>query len=401
MDSQELLNKKGFCILPFVHSCIWQNGLANPCCMNHFVLGKLVNNSIEEIYSSKNDTLTNFRKSFVTDELHESCYKCKDTEYYGGNHSYRLESNRKYGYLLDNFDSEEQLINNEKMFLWDVRFSNLCNLKCLICQPLDSSRIAEEENEGGLKNAFDDVDDFIKYFEKHIDTVTEMYFAGGEPLLIKDQYKILELLIEHKKFDVTLRYNTNGTTISLGNKNIVDLWKQFKNVRISVSIDAGWEQFEYIRYGANWEETVSNLKYIRKNAPDVKIILGVAVTILNLFYTKELYNFFVKEGVINEGSMHFMQVHGKDYYRSANLPDDLKEKALKYYADWQLELQVQDNKDTKTMIDEIKLLQNLIKVPVSNELLSKLKIRTEHKDQIRKTDFYKTFPVLKDLFKNV
>jgi MoaA/NifB/PqqE/SkfB family radical SAM enzyme len=401
MNADELLNKKGFCILPFVHSCIWQTGKAFPCCMNHFVLGELANNSIEEIYSNKNDTLTNFRKAFLTDELHESCYKCKDTEDHGGNHSYRLESNRKYAHLLNDIDteSEEALINNEKIFLWDVRFSNLCNLKCLICQPLDSSRIAEEERDGGLKNAFNDVDEFINYFEKHIDTVTEMYFAGGEPLLIKDHYKILELLIKYKKFDVNLRYNTNATTISLGDKNVVDLWKQFKKVRISVSIDAGWEQFEYIRHGANWEEAIGNLKYIRTHAPNVQILLGVVVTILSLFYTRELYNYFVDENIISPGSMHLMQVYGKDYYRPSNLTDDLKEKALKYYSDWEQELQ--DKKDANSLIDDVRLFQTLIKIPASPALLTKLKVRTEHKDLLRKTDFYKTFPVLKDLFNNV
>jgi MoaA/NifB/PqqE/SkfB family radical SAM enzyme len=399
MNAEELLNKKGFCILPFVHSCIWQTARAHPCCMNHYVLGELATNSIEEIYSNKNDTLTNFRKPFLTDTLHESCYKCKDIEDHGGNHSYRLESNRKYSHLLKHFDTEEELINNEKIFLWDVRFSNLCNLKCLICQPIDSSRIAEEEQDGGLKNAFTDVDEFINYFEKHIDSVIEMYFAGGEPLLIKDHYKILELLIKYKKFDVNLRYNINATTISLGNKNVVDLWKQFKNVRISVSIDAGWEQFEYIRYGANWQEAINNLKYIRTHAPNVQILLGVVITILSLFYTKDLYNFLINEDIISTGSMHLMQVYGKDYYRPSNLTEDLKEKALKYYADWGQELQ--DKKDANSLINDIRLFQTLIKVPASAELLNKLKVRTEHKDQIRKTDFYKTFPILKDLFNNV
>ena len=401
MNADELLNKKGFCILPFVHACIWQTGQVQPCCMNHHVLGDLKNNSIEEIFSNKNNILTNFRKEFLGDELHESCHKCKAIEDHGSDYSYRLTSNKKYGHILNNLnlDSADDLINNEKMFLWDVRFSNLCNLKCLICNVQDSSRIADEEATGGLRNAFADVDEFVNYFEKHIDNVTEIYFAGGEPLLIKDHYKILELLIKYKKFDVNLRYNTNGTTISLGSKNIADLWKQFKNVKVSVSIDAGWEQFEYIRHGANWNEAIDNLKHIRKHAPDVEIVLGMVVTIFSVFHTKAVYDFFVNEDIIGMGSVHLMQVYGKDYYNLSNLPTDLKEKALQYYADWEQELQ--NKKDIKSLTDNLRLFQNLIKLPASPNLLSKLKIRTEHKDKIRKTDFYKTFPELKDLFNNV
>jgi MoaA/NifB/PqqE/SkfB family radical SAM enzyme len=123
MNKQDLLNSDSFCILPFVHACIWQTGQAQPCCINETKLGDVKQQSIEEIYSSKNKTLINFRKEFLADKLPESCFKCKEVEDYQAQ-SYRQHSNMRYQHLLDQIDtsSEESLISNEKLFLWDIRF---------------------------------------------------------------------------------------------------------------------------------------------------------------------------------------------------------------------------------------------------------------------------------------
>lgn len=80
MNKQDLLSSNSFCILPFVHTCIWQSGQAQPCCINITNLGDVKKQSIEEIYSSNNKALINLRKEFLTDKLPESCFKCKEVE---------------------------------------------------------------------------------------------------------------------------------------------------------------------------------------------------------------------------------------------------------------------------------------------------------------------------------
>lgn len=401
MNTDELLNKKGFCILPFLHSCIWQTGTAHPCCMNHLELGNLASTSIEDIYSNKNSILTDFRKTLLGDSLPVSCVKCEDIEKHKGL-SYRNSSNYKYGHLLNHIDisSEESLVNNKKIFLWDIRFSNLCNLKCLICQPADSSRIAEEEGTGKLISAFNDLDEFIVEFEKQIDNIVEINFAGGEPLLIKDHYKILELLIKHEKFDVVLRYNTNGTVISLGDKNVIEYWKYFKNVNVNFSLDAGWQQFEYLRYGGNWEITLQNLKRIRHLTPHVNVALNIAIMALNVLYIRQMYEFLLDEQAIN-GGLNFIPVFGKDYYKITVLPDNLKAKVLEYYQEWEDSLN--NSCDTHpSVFQSIEMVKSII---INDEDTSyNLPILKEHtliKDKQRGTDFYTTFPELKDIFNNV
>lgn len=400
MNPNDLLSQQGFCILPFVHSCIFQNGNAQPCCINHLKLGNTKIKSLKEIYSNKNKNLTDLRKELLSDRLPASCVKCEDIESKYDGLSYRNHSNNTYGYLLNYIDisNEESLINNEKIFLWDVRFSNLCNLKCLICRPMDSSRVAEEE-EGKLINAFNDVDDFIIEFEKHIDNIVEINFAGGEPLLIKDHYKILELLIKYEKFDVVLRYNTNGTTIVLGDKDVIEYWKYFKNVQYNVSLDAGWKQFEYLRYGANWEIVLQNLRRIRYFSPHVSISVNIVIMALNILYTRQLYECLVNEGLIGTGYLNFIPLSGKEYYQVSILPANLKEQALQYYQDWENSLK---NSGQLVLIQLIQMVKNMITNDKdTSHKLPELKKRTLIKDKIRGTNFYETFPELKDIFKDI
>lgn len=400
MNKEDLLSRQGFCMLPFIHLCIFQNGIVQPCCMNHTTLGNTKTQSLEQIYSNKNENLIDFRKTLLGDKLPKSCVKCEDIEKYKGD-SYRSHSNTDYGYLLDYIDisSEESLINNEKIFLWDVRFSNLCNLKCLICNPSDSSRIAEDEDGGKIVSAFNDVDEFVVEFEKRIDNIKEINFAGGEPLLIRDHYKILELLIKHEKFDVVLRYNTNGTVISLGDKNVIEYWKYFKKVNVNFSLDAGWEQFEYLRYGSNWQVTLQNLRRVRYFAPHANIALNIVVMALNVLYLRELYEFLVEEQIITNG-LNLIPVFGKDYYKITVLPDSLKETVLKYYQEWEDSL---TNSSTPySLIPSIHMVKNIIINDKDTSYnLPELKKHTLIKDKQRGTDFYATFPKLKDIFKDV
>lgn len=401
MNLDNLLSRKGFCVLPFLHSCIFQNGQVQPCCLNNLKLGNVKTQSIEEIYSNNNKNLIDFRKATLGDILPVSCGKCGDIEKHNGL-SYRHSSNSNYGYLLNNIDisSEEALVNNEKIFLWDIRLSNLCNLKCLICQPFDSSRIAIEENKGSLVSAFRNFDEFLVAFKKQINNLIEINFAGGEPLLIQNHYKILDFLIRHEKFETVLRYNTNGTNLSLRDKNITEYWKHFKNVMVNVSLDAGWKQFEYLRFGSNWKTTLQNLRTIRRSVPHVEINLNIVIMAFNVLYIRQLYEFLISEQILN-GGLIFIPVHGKDYYEVTVLPARLKEQVLKHYQEWEDSLG--DSHDSNSTVRRsIQLVKNiLINDHDTSYKLPLLKKHTLMKDRMHNTDFYFTFPELKDIFKDV
>ena len=154
----------------------------------------------------------------------------------------------------------------------DFKLGNVCNLKCRICGSWSSSKWAQEEmdyednpvarqnlKEGGWPKKqpkfFEDIKEDLahaEYFE----------FTGGEPFMIHNHFRILEHCVEKgyaKNIDI--HYNTNGT--QLPQREIFDLWKNFKRVEIAFSIDDVGEQFEYQRHPANWKEVNHNLNQFK------------------------------------------------------------------------------------------------------------------------------------------
>ena len=384
---EDLLNSKNFCILPFVHAHISQQGDSHPCCLNfEATFGNVKELGITNVYSKNNNSLINFRQDMLNNGLPESCKKCSRPESYGDT-SYRIVSNQKFGHVLNDIDD---LVNNEDMFLWDVRFSNLCNLKCRMCSRGSSSRIAEEEGvDDVLIKAFNEYEEFFDFFIKNIDHVAEFYFAGGEPLMMEEHYKILDLLIEYKKFDVAIRYNSNLTVLKLKDKNVIDYWKQFKNITLSASIDAGWEQLSYIRHGADWDIILENLSNIRHNARHVNVIVGVAVNIFNAFHVFKMYKYLLNQNLINAHEIYFIPVFGNTSI--ACLPLNMKKKINDYWLAELAEITEQNVIDSGMAL--LQEMNNLDKSYMLPNFITDVK----ELDRKRKESFIEVFPELKEI----
>lgn len=384
---EDLLNSKNFCILPFVHAHISQQGDSYPCCLNFdATFGNVKELGITNVYSKNNNSLINFRQDMLNNGLPESCKKCSRPESYGDS-SYRIVSNQQFGHVLNDIDD---LVNNEDMFLWDVRFSNLCNLKCRMCSRGSSSRIAEEEGvDDVLIKAFNEYEEFFDFFIKNIDHVAEFYFAGGEPLMMEEHYKILDLLIEYKKFDVAIRYNSNLTVLKLKDKNVIDYWKQFKNITLSASIDAGWEQLSYIRHGADWDIILKNLSNIRHNASHVRVMVGVAVNIFNAFHVFKMYKYLLNQNLINAYEIYFIPVFGNTSI--ASLPLDMKKKINDYWLAELAEITEQNVIDSGMAL--LQEMNNLDKSYMLPNFIADVK----ELDRKRKESFIEVFPELKEI----
>jgi hypothetical protein len=94
-----------------------------------------------------------------------------------------------------------------------------------------------------------DKDDMWNQMQEHIPYLEQIYFAGGEPLIMEEHYNVLKELVRLKRFDVRLQYNTNFSRLNLKDENVLDYWKLFNNVSIGASLDAMGPRAEYIRKG--------------------------------------------------------------------------------------------------------------------------------------------------------
>ena len=92
---------------------------------------------------------------------------------------------------------------------------------------------------------------------------------------------------KQKSKSITIHYNTNGTQYAT---KLIQLWKHFKEVELSFSIDNTGDKFEYERYGESWK-TVTETITRYKNISELKLKLNVFSTIstLNILDTYQLY----------------------------------------------------------------------------------------------------------------
>jgi uncharacterized radical SAM superfamily Fe-S cluster-containing enzyme len=184
----------------------------------------------------------------------------------------------------------------------DYSVGNLCNLKCVICSPHNSSAwIPDYQKMFPLKSISEY--QYDKYAQLEISdpallkNIRAVHFhGGGEPLLSNNHVQLLKQIEQVKGLgDVRVFYNTNGT--QKVNDQILELWSRCQLIEIYFSIDDIGSRFDYQRTGANWQQVLDNLDWYHSNMPHNHMFYVNCVwSYLNLFYLNELvdwhrYNF--------------------------------------------------------------------------------------------------------------
>lgn len=297
-----LVDNSYVCVLAWNHLHVTIEGRVAPCCMytgytdEALKLYNIKTHTIEEALNSPG--LKEMRKSMIENKPHGLCAVC----------NHRTENNipspRDY-YNNLYFDKTVDLIGktnedgsidieNFNPIYVDLRFSNLCNLKCRMCSVQASSAwYAETVEYNRLTNSGPVYYD--KKFHnnggsekvKHLlNNVEAMYWAGGEPLILDEHYEILQHLIDTDRAkDVTLSYSTNLTVHKYKNKPIVDYWKHFKHVSAIGSMDGMGEVCNYIRTGNTWEKAQEVFSAFHDSGyTHIDVNPCITISILNLLH---------------------------------------------------------------------------------------------------------------------
>ena len=229
-----------FCPLPWIHQFIQPDGVKMCCSSN-----TLLNVTPAEFNSSA--YLTNVKSTINQGNIPSDCRGCVQLEAQGYTSTRTL--------ALNDWDYTINTVPNQTLYL-DIRWSNLCNFSCRSCGPSFSSEIAREQQLLPVhrfnNQAINDV------FES-LGTVKRINFTGGEPLLIKENIRVLEQLISLGQTNCEILITTNASVI---NGHIVDLIKQFNNVHWTISLDAVGIVAEYIRNGTDWDRVNTNIETI-------------------------------------------------------------------------------------------------------------------------------------------
>ncbi|MGB0888343.1 MAG: twitch domain-containing radical SAM protein [Vicingaceae bacterium] len=349
-----LTNKQHFCILPWVHLHVSQNGRVSPCCNNKRFLGNVQEQSIKEIWSGKK--FEALREQFKNDIADKRCSHCYNIEK-SGKQSLRQISNQKYKKDLTRVEE-----NNPEPIYLDIRFSNICNFKCKTCWHGNSSAWFEE---GSKRNASNEriikafTNNFDELFE-YINEVEEIYFAGGEPLIMEEHYQILEALEKRELFDIELRYNTNFSNLNFKDKNILKIWKKFKKVHVSASIDASHQLGSEIREGFNWKQFIQNRKEMLVVCPDIYFEIAPTVSSLNINNLPILHKTLVETKLLEINNIYLNILERPFHYNTQNLSLTEKEnssKTISKHITW-----LQNNKASQHTIAEFKNIVNYMNI---------------------------------------
>jgi radical SAM protein with 4Fe4S-binding SPASM domain len=395
-------NKKNFCISPWIHLHTWPNDQVYPCCMTPMEnpVGNLKKNSLEEIWNSSK--MKDLRVEFLKDNRPASCNRCFEMED-AGQQSWRQSLNQHYKHHFDKTDNTLPDGNFEDFNLvyWDFRFNNICNFKCRTCGPQLSTGWYEDTKKiwGSLPNDIKVVDNDIQTWEEIeplFSSVEEIYFAGGEPLIMEEHYRILKRLDEMKRYDVKLRYNTNFSQLEYKNLKVYEIWKKFQSVELSASLDGSGPKGEYIRKNMKWSKILENREKINPVPNNIYFYINFTLSVMNCFHVVDFHRECVETGFIETPDQFRLNVLQHPlHFRLQILPNDLKIKLIECYEKYIEDLSKLEN--SESIINDFRAAINFIQSENYTHEIDNFKKYIRQLDNIRKEKFSNIFPELSEL----
>jgi sulfatase maturation enzyme AslB (radical SAM superfamily) len=305
-----------------------------------FPIGDMRKNTIKEIWNQV--PMKEIRKQMLNEQPVSACNRCYEQESTGFV-SGRMSANKHHGHLIDRIHETKPDGDLERFELtyWDIRFSNLCNLSCRSCGHIFSSAWYQDQAKlaGPEWKKTHKVLNYAGRFETdawdqlvdHIEHVEQIYFAGGEPLLMEEHYKILDELVRQKKFNVRLIYNTNFTHTNLKDKSVFEYWKLFDSVSIGASLDGSGRYGEYIRKGTEWSKIEKNRIDMMAICPDVDFYISPTLSIMNAWHLPDFHRDWVEKGLINPQDLNVNILQDPPHYRIDIAPMKYKQRLrIKY-----------------------------------------------------------------------
>ena len=407
------MKSKSFCSAPWIHLHMVPDGYIFPCCFVDWTSDAVDNirgKTIKEVLNSNG--MKELRLQFLKGERPKACWKCYDHE--DANRPYqsmRLWFNQTMPVpddTVENYTDDDGTLHKIDLKYLDIRFSNICNFKCRMCgHDLSTAWYSETKKEyrgdkfPKPKTIYTDIyDQLIPYF----DSVEEIYFAGGEPLLYPEHYKILDHFLANGRTDVKLKYNTNLSIIKYKGKDLInDYWKKFSNISIGASIDGKDDVIEYIRTNAKWNVIVNNYERIQHEATHVHLFASPTIGILNLKTLPEFHNWLIERpwvGPLSPFPTNFIAHPLSQSIRY--LPEWYKEKITKIFTD---HIETLKNRN---FIEAIKGFQGIIdymQVQTTEEESKKqMKILNRHLDEWDSSanlNWKKSVPHLQELISGI
>lgn len=318
-------DNKVFCVAPWTHMHVEPDGNVQLCCASNWKhdhnrsLGNLNDNTPEEIWN--NSQYKQIRKNMLAGRaMPEYCSPCYIREQGGINQTERQRLNKEFssGYERSTHTNQDGSYDLLELEYLDIRFNNLCNLKCRTCGPDWSSSWANEMGKQQVLRYNDNWRKLIPYLGK----LKKVYFAGGEPLMTPEHYDFLEHLSQVNT-DIELLYTSNFTRLSLGNRSVLDQWRKFRLVSAVASIDHVGEHAKYVRTGSDYELIKQNIHTVATSGYDnIHTAVTCVLSLYNITKIGTIVERLHTDGVIkNMDQIVFNILVNPDYQMATVMPD--------------------------------------------------------------------------------
>ena len=402
-----------FCMAPWVNIGVNPNGDYTLCCVSlefdesdlsaenpygqqleffdsdkesDLYIGSVHDNTLEEIWNSEN--MKSIRIKMLKGEPVGNCKAC----YYSESIGEPSERTRYEKYYKSHRDKVLQTKPDGSIpfepIEWDLRLTNTCNFKCRDCGSSLSSSWEEESKKLNVDVSAIKIDEqrVLDELEPLYDSVEEIYFAGGEPLISDHHYHIIDKLLE-KDLHPTIRYNTNLSTLTYKGRDIIDIWKNFSNIELYVSFDGIGQRGELIRKGFDSKRFIKNILRVQKELPSFPIHYNFVVYVLNAYHFMDAHEFMVDNRILRScDSITFTLLEDPQYLRITTLDPESKEEVIE---------KIQNSK-LRSQYDHI--LKYLLKEDNSS-FIPQFKFMSDALDAVRNENTLETLPELHRLLK--
>lgn len=330
-----------YCSLPWTHLASHPDGGVTLCCISDHTNAASRSRNFEPLY------YYNLNKDKIYDIMNSDFYKKTRLEMLNGIkpkaclrcyqeednnvRSKRIEENEKLGFTEDMaraITSIDGTIPVNFKFV-ELRLGNLCNLKCRTCNPVSSTswivpyqKLQQEltfvtNYDRKIDCSWTESDEFWNDLFEHSADIQLIYVNGGEPTLVEKHWKYLEELINRGyNKQITLWYNINMTNLP---DKLIDLWKEFKKVQVTCSIDDLYERNDYIRAGSKWSEVITNLDKIQSHTW-IESSVCQTISWINVYNINEFIKFMTDRNL----HVHMNYVYDPKFLSVSVLPYELK-----------------------------------------------------------------------------
>ena len=389
--------------MPWTHMHLWPAGTTYPCCMSdpEFPIGNTQKQSLQEIWNGKE--LRNIRMNMLQDKPSKECRRCYELEE-NGMSTLRTGSIGNYAHHWDKVEatSDDGSAGDVNMAYMDIRFSNLCNLKCRSCGPQFSSSWFEDHKithgdpgHPKILQVRDEMKSFMDELDPLLESVERVYWAGGEPLITKEHYNILDKWIAMGKRDVSMDYTTNFTQMYYKKKTAFDYWNKFENVRVAASLDANHARGEYLRKNMVWGEVVQNRRTMIEQCPHVYFELTPTVSVYNVLNLPDFHKEWIEEGLLEPSNIRINILLDPTYMRLSILPPWIKSNVAERYAEHIAYLKQFDN--IAGVINDYESILNFMEKDRTDEI-KMFKFKTQRIDNLRQENLLDVFPELEGIW---